>query len=201
MMNAQQTALLLIGFQNDYFAPAGVLNDFIEDPDRLTEVLRNTVQLIEHLEKSPVLMIIAPIFFTSTYEELVEPIGILKKIKEVGAFRANSSGSAIVEELTPFRDRIIEVPGRRGFNAFIETALDQICKERQIANIVLAGTIASVCIDSTGRHAQEQGYHVTILSDCISARTAFERQFYSEQIFPLYADVMNAHDFLKQLSL
>jgi nicotinamidase-related amidase len=201
MMNAKQTALLLIGFQNDYFAPTGVLNDFIEDSEGLTEVLRNTVQLIEWLKDSPVLAIIAPIFFTSTYEELVEPIGILKKIKEVGAFQANGPGSAIVEELNPFRDRILEVPGRRGFNAFIETDLDRICKEKQVKHIVLAGTIASVCIDSTGRYAQEQGYHVTILSDCISARTVFERQFYCEQIFPLYACVMTAQEFLDQLSL
>jgi hypothetical protein len=31
------------------------------------------------------LIVETPIFFTSSYEEIVEPIGILKTIKEVGA--------------------------------------------------------------------------------------------------------------------
>jgi hypothetical protein len=33
---------------------------------------------------------------------------------------------------------------------------------------------------------------VSILSDCVSARTAGEQAFYCEHIFPLYADVLTS---------
>lgn len=198
-MNPQQTAVLLIGFQNDYFASEGVLHDVIEESDRLIGILEKTISLLKQLSTSSVTVIATPIFFTQDYEELVEPIGLLKRIKEVGAFQLGTPGSEMVAELQPFRDRILEIPGRRGFNAFIDTDLNDVCKKRQIKNLVLVGANVSVCIDSTGRYAQEQGYRVIMLSDCVAARTAFEQQFYCETIFPLYSDVMTSEEFINQL--
>ena len=58
-----------------------------------------------------------------------------------------------------------------------------------ITNIVLAGTVTSICIDSTARSAVELGFNVTVLNDCTSSRTPFEQSFYCEEVFPLYAKV------------
>jgi nicotinamidase-related amidase len=200
-MTPQNTALLLIGFQNDYFSVDGILHGVIEESSKVTNALVNTVHLIECLEATPVLIIETPIFFTPGYEELVEPVGILKTIKEVGAFQAGTEGSKTIQELDRFQHRIQQVPGKRGFNAFANTNLDGLLKHHQIHNIVLAGTIASVCIDSTGRYAHEQGYHVTVLADCTSARTVFEQAFYCENIFPLYADVIDSTALLRRIGV
>lgn len=142
-----------------------------------------------------------PIFFTPGYEELIEPVGILKTIKDVGAFQAGTEGAKAINELTRFRERILEVPGKRGFNAFVNTNLNAVLKQHEITNIVLAGTVTSICIDSTGRYAHEQGYNVTTLADCTSARTVFEQSFYCDNIFPLYANVINHTELLRQLEL
>ena len=45
-MNSQSTALLLIGFQNDYFAPDGILHSVIEESSKATKAVENTVQLL-----------------------------------------------------------------------------------------------------------------------------------------------------------
>lgn len=200
-MNLKNTALLLIGFQNDYFSPSGILHGVIEESSKVTNVLANTVHLLECLEPTPMLLIETPIFFTPGYEELIEPVGILKTIKDVGAFQVGAEGSKTIDELTHFRERILKVPGKRGFNAFINTNLNEVLKQHQITNIVLTGTVTSVCIDSTGRYAHEQGYNVTILADCTSARTVFEQSFYCDNIFPLYANVINHTELLRQLEL
>jgi nicotinamidase-related amidase len=200
-MEPQKTALILIGYQNDYFSPDGILYGVIEESSKVTNVIANTVNLLQYLASTPVLMITTPIFFTPNYEELIEPIGILKTIKEVNAFQMGTPGSETIDVLQPFQDRILEVPGKRGFNAFINTNLDEILKQRGITNIVLAGAVTSICIDSTGRSAHEKGYHVTILSDCTSARTVFEQNFYCTSIFPLYADVMTHIELLSHLEV
>jgi nicotinamidase-related amidase len=200
-MNPHNTALLLIGFQNDYFSPNGILHGVIEESSKVTNALANTVHLLTALEATPVLLIETPIFFTPGYEELIEPVGILKTIKDVGAFQAGTEGSKTIDELSPFQHRIQQVPGKRGFNAFINTNLNETLKQHQITNIVLAGTVTSVCIDSTGRYAREQGYHVTILADCTSARTVFEQSFYCDNIFPLYANVIDHIGLLSQLEI
>jgi nicotinamidase-related amidase len=200
-MKPQHTALVLIGYQNDYFSPTGILHGVIEESSKVTNVLANTVHLINCLASTPALIVTTPIFFTPNYEELIDPIGILKTIKDVGAFQAGTPGSETIKELEPFKDRILEVPGKRGFNAFINTNLHEILKQQEITNIVLAGAVTSICIDSTGRAAHEKGYYVTILSDCTSARTVLEQEFYCSGIFPLYAEVVTHSELLKRMEL
>ncbi len=199
-MNPHNTALVLIGFQNDYFAQDGILKGVIEESANATHTVENTINLLKALAQTPVSIISTPIFFTQNYEELVEPVGILNTIKEVGAFQEGTKGSQAIEELSPFQDDILEIPGKRGLNAFVNTNLSDVLQQRKIKNLVLAGAVTSVCIDSTGRSAYEQGYQVSVLSDCTSARTCFEQDFYFENVFPLYANTMTSAELLKILA-
>lgn len=84
-MKINDTALILIGYQNDYFAPDGVLHSALECQERIDSVLDTTVRLLEKLGPTDLPIVATPIAFTPTYEELVEPVGILKTIRDVGA--------------------------------------------------------------------------------------------------------------------
>jgi nicotinamidase-related amidase len=198
-MNPQQTALVLIGYQNDYFATDGVLYRVIEEASRVTGTLANTVDLLEHISSTPVLMVSTPLGFTPDYSELTEPVGILKTVKEMGAFKAGTKGAETIPELRRLGERILEVPGKRGLNAFSNTDLDNLFQQRAITNVAIAGVVTSICVDSTGRSAFERGYKVTILSDCTSGRTTFEQDYYCENVFPLYAEVIDHNQFLTRL--
>jgi nicotinamidase-related amidase len=191
-MTPEKTALILIGFQNDYFATDGILYGVIEESSKASQAVKNTVYLLENLVDTLVSIVATPILFTPDYQELVDPVGILKTIKEVGAFQAETKGAEMIEQLLPFRSNILEVPGKRGFNAFTGTNLTAVLKDKQITSVVLAGAVTSICIDSTGRSAHEQGYQVSVLSDCTSARTVFEQDFYFDNVFPLYAEVVSS---------
>lgn len=200
-MNPKNTALLLIGFQNEYFASDGMLYNIIEASAKTTGTVEHTITLLSELIDTSVLLVSTPICFTPDYQELVEPVGILKTIKDMRAFQEGSKGFDCIQELLPFKDRILEVPGKRGFNAFINTDLDKILQNKKITHLVLAGAVTSICIDSTGRSAHEKGYHVSILSDCTSARTVFEQEFYFENVFPLYGDTLTSAEFLEKLAV
>ena len=197
-MEPEQTALVLIGFQNDYFAADGVLRGVIEKSPLL---VANTMKLVEELGNLPILIVATPVIFTPDYGELLEPVGILKTIKEVGAFRAGTKGAEMIAELRRFGERIVEVPGKRGLNAFSNTDLDQLLKGRAITNVVLAGVATSICVDSTARSAYERGYKVFVLSDCTSGRTSFEQEFFCEKIFPLYAEVIDHAQLFNRLNV
>lgn len=198
-MKPETTAILLIGYQNDYFASDGRLYQALTCHDHVERVRERTVELITQLEKTPVRIIATPIIFTPDYSELSDPVGILAIIREAGAFRADSSGSDTIEDLKRFGDRIEYVPGKRGLNAFAETHLDQRLRECGITDVVLAGVVSSLCIDSTARSAHERGYRVTILGDTTSGRTDFEQQFYTEHVFPMYAEVKGCAEAIAEL--
>ena len=98
--------------------------------------------------------------------------------------------------LREFGDRVLELPGKRGLDAFSNTRLEATLKERGLRRLALAGVVTSLCIDSTARSAVERGFEVTVLSDCTAGRTAFEREYYCAEILPMYAQVQSADEWL-----
>lgn len=189
-------ALLLIGYQNDYFSKDGILHAVVEESLEVFNVLNKTVNVIEKAIESDMLVVSTPILFSDDYVELKEPVGILQTIKDVGAFKKDTAGAETIQELKQFNGEVLEVPGKQGLNAFINTELEGVLKKNNIDEVVLAGCVCSICIDSTGRSAAEKGFNVSMLSDCISSRTLFEHKFYTEDVFPLYASVLTASEFL-----
>jgi len=196
-MGLDRTAIILIGFQNDYFADDGILKGAIEESAQTNSVLENTLGMVSQLSDSPTLMIQTPIIFTEDYGELVEPVGILKIIKDVQAFKEGTNGADVIDEFATHGDRIKTVPGKRGLNAFSNTELEAVLGAADIKHVVLAGAVTSICIDSTGRAAHERGYKVSILSDCTAGRSNFEQDFYCENVFPLYATVTTSKELLE----
>ena len=128
-------------------------------------------------------IISTPISLTPDYRALASPVGILDKIKQAGAFKEGTSGADTIPELKAFGDRILYVTGKVGFNAFSNTLLDGVLAERAIRNVLVAGMVTSLCIDSTGRAAYERGFSVTILSDCSSARRLGSTNFIARTSF------------------
>ena len=199
-MNPSTTAIILIGFQDDYFSTDGILHDLLEDSDGTRAVLAHTVGMLESLRDSPVTMISTPIIFSPDYSEVRQTDGLLFAIREAEAFKAGSPGAETVDELKAFGDRIQEIPGKRGFNAFTETELGRELGDASITHVVIAGAVTSICIDSTGRAAYELGMQVSILSDCTAARTNVEQEFFCTTIFPAYATVRTADEVVASLS-
>jgi nicotinamidase-related amidase len=198
-MNISSTAIVLIGFQNDYFSENGVLHEFIESS--AAKILSNTVILLNRLQTTGITLVSTPIYFTPDYSELVNPVGILKVIQEVGAFRKDTIGSDTISELTQYGERILTVEGKRGLNAFHSTNLEQELLSRGITDVVLAGVVSSICIDSTARSAFERGFKVHVLSDCTAGRTQYEQDFYCSEVFPLYANVITSQALIESLAL
>jgi len=196
-MNPENTAIILIGYQNDYFADDGILHGVIEGDAKA--VLANTLETLHALSDSKVTVISTPILFTDDYQELDQPVGILKTIKDAGAFKRNSNGGETISELLAFGERIFEVPGKRGLNAFAQTELEDVLRQYEIEHVVLAGVVTSICIDSTGRAAHERGFAVHVLSDATCGRTNMEQEFYCENIFPLYANVLDHHSLIEAI--
>ena len=200
-MNPKDMAVVFVGYQNDYFAKDGILRGVVEEPHRVDEVLGNTLAFIKAVRDSQITLISTPIVLAPDYRAMAEPIGILNSMKEFGAFKEGSVGAQTIPEMTAFGERILYVTGKVGFNAFSQTSLETLLKERAIKNVLVCGMVTSLCIDSTGRAAYERGLSVTIMADCTSGRSAAEHQFYCENIFPLYGRAADSTVILKELGV
>lgn len=198
-MDAATTAVILVGYQNDYFSAEGILHSALEDNSRVQEVLNNTLTLLEALKPSSVPFIHTPIVFTEDYSELVEPVGILKIIKDTGAFKRGAPGSQTVPELMALGARMLSLPGKRGLNCFSNTSVHEHLQRAGVSDVLIAGAVTSLCIDTAGREAADLGYRVHILEDCMVARTSFEQEYFAKEIMPLYANVIDSKAVIAQL--
>jgi nicotinamidase-related amidase len=194
-----KTAFVLIGYQADYFSSNGILHPVVKESLEKGQVLENTKRVLDSVVESQALIISTPIVFSPDYRELHNPIGILRTIREVGAFKKGSPGSEVIPEIQEYGSRVQEVPGKCSLNAFHETSLDVVLEAKGIEHLVLMGVVTSVCIDSTARAAVDKGLHIIVLKDCTASRSTFEQDFYCNDIFPIFAEVKKADELLEAL--
>ena len=197
-IDPKSTALLLIGYQRDYFDSDGILYGVVEEQLRSSDTLANTLSLIDAYKETGMTMVRTPLVFSENYGELENPIGILKTIRDVEAFRAGTTGAETIDAISAYGDRIDEVRGKLGFNAFAHTDLEKMLRERNIDSVIIAGCVTSICINATALHAFEAGFGVTILSDCTSSRTTVEQEFFCDTVFPLFAQVRTSKDVIAE---
>ena len=193
---AGNTALILIGFQHDYFDPSGILHGVVEESHRVSGTLENTISLIEAFKDSDMVMVSTPIVFSELYEEIQNPLGILKTIRDVQAFKTGTPGAETIPEIKAYGDRIVELPGKKSFNAFSNTRLQSMLQEHGVTKVIFAGCVTSICVHASALQAFDLGYEVTMLSDCTSARTPIEQEFFCSDVFPLFSHVLTLEELM-----
>jgi nicotinamidase-related amidase len=199
-MKAEETVIILTGFQKDFCNPRGLLYHTVKDILKKNHAIENTVHLLEKTRGRNILTVFTPIQFSPDYRELgSHPVGILKTIKDAGAFKQGTTGAEITEEFEPYTDQITVVPGKRGLCSFGIPKMDSLLKKHRINNVVLGGLLANICVESTARNAYDRGYAITILKDCTACKSSFEQEYVEKYIFSLLGEIKTHLEFLKEL--
>ena len=84
-MHATETALVMIGYQNDYFAKDGILRGVVEEPGRVDEVLDNSLSLVKELLDKGATIVSTPIVLHADYRAMASPGGMRSTPSQTGA--------------------------------------------------------------------------------------------------------------------
>jgi nicotinamidase-related amidase len=199
-LDPNKTALVLIEFQNDFTTEGGVFHEAVKGVMDANNMLANTSQTVQEAREAGLQILHVPISFTEDYRELTgTPYGILKGVVDNGAFKKNTWGAEIVNQLTPQKTDIV-VEGKRGLCGFASTNLDFILRSRGIQNVALAGFLTNCCVESTMRTAYENGYNVITLTDCCATLGEEEHQNALDKDFPMFSQPMKHEEFINLLT-
>ena len=88
IFTSRESIVQLIGFQNDYFAPDGILHSVIEESSKATKAVENTGQLLRSLVETPMAIIATPNFSPVTTRNWVNLLAFSRLSKMLGLFRA-----------------------------------------------------------------------------------------------------------------
>lgn len=200
-MNLDPTtsAILLIEYQNEFTSKGGVLHEAVAGVMAETNMLANTVAVVNAARKRGIPILHAPITFAEGYGELTRhPYGILKGVVDGKAFVKGTWGAAIVDELAPQKGDIV-IEGKRGLDTFASTNLDFILRSKGIKTLVLGGFLTNCCVESTMRTAYEHGYDVITLVDCVAATSAEEHRNAIKYDYPMFSRPMPSAELMGHL--
>ena len=198
-MKANEVAIVLTGYQNEFCSPEGKLHGLIKDMLVSNKIIQNTVDLLSRAQKKGIKSYIASIVFTPGYPELHNPVGILKTIKEINAFMKGTKGAEVIDELKPFKGYIQEVEGKTGLSCFGHTNLDSFLKGNGVSTVAIAGLLTNVCVESTARAGYDAGYEVLFMKDCTGCRSQSWQEYAEQNIFPMLGKVMDHNEFLNTI--
>jgi len=171
----ETTALVVVDMQRDFVLPGGFGAALGNDVSLLQRAVGPTRTILEAARASG-------LFIVHTREGHRPDLTDLTESKKVRGHLAHGIGDegpmgrilvrgeyghGIIDELAPLEgEPVVDKPGK---GAFYATDLDALLRNKGIRQLVMCGVTTEVCIQTTVREANDRGYDVLVLEDCVAS--------------------------------
>lgn len=167
MIQISNTALIVVDVQNDFCHSEGAFSKYKKV--YLGHINKAVEKIYICIEKCKELGL--PIIFIETiHSPWTNSYNWLARMKGSGKGMhiclPNRWGSDFYKVI-PKKDDCIVIKHR--YSAFVSTNLDLILRSRGIENIMVAGVVTNVCVETTARDGFNRDYNVILLEDCCGA--------------------------------
>ncbi|EFH80015.1 isochorismatase family protein [Ktedonobacter racemifer] len=184
----EKIALVLIDLQNGF---AGIPTT----PHSMEEVIANSIKLAETFRQQALPVMLVHVTYSPDGGDMFVPRTDTESTtrRSLGA-----DWDQLVREIGQQGNDIV-VP-KRSWSAFHGTSLDMHLRRRGITEIVLAGIMTSIGVESTAREAHDHGYHQIFVEDAMSDRSEESHQHTISRIFPHIGRVKSTEEVLSLLA-
>ena len=164
-LNPKITTLIVIDMQNDFCHSDGIFSRQGYNTSYVREVIPALQELLETCRSHHVPVI----FVRFAFREDLSDAG--KRYLEVRGFlrqeglRDGTWGTQIIDELKPFPSEYIIKKTR--YSAFYNTDLEVLLQGLGSTTLLITGTGANGCVDSTIRDAFYHDYKIILIKECV----------------------------------
>jgi nicotinamidase-related amidase len=195
--STETTALVLVDLLNDFMAEDGKLHGMIAPMLEQTDLVANLKRLLEGARKAGVKIFFSP---HGVDEHSFDDVHHVHPRFQFGldnqVFWKGSRGADFFEPLRPLPGETI-ISQHRMYDSFIGTNLEQQLHTNGIEKLVLAGLTSQTCVEGTGRHALETGFHVTFLKDAVADFSELAHRAALDVSYPTFGhEVLTIDQFL-----
>jgi nicotinamidase-related amidase len=89
---------------------------------------------------------------------------------------------------------------KRTWGAFTNTGLEKHLRDLGVTQVVIAGVSTSIGVESTARHAHENGFHVTLAVDAMTDTNADAHHNSITRIFPRLGETGSTREIIELLN-
>jgi ureidoacrylate peracid hydrolase len=197
----ETTALVLVDVLNDFLAEDGKLHGMIGPMLEQTNLIEHLKRLLEGARAAGLKIFFSPHGVDEhSFDDVhhVHPrfqFGLENKV-----FWKGSHGANFFDPLRPQEGEIV-ISQHRMFDSFVDTDLEKQLRDHGIEKVVLAGLTSQTCVEGTGRHALETGFHVTFLKDAVADFTELAHRAALDVSYPTFGhEVLTIEEFLKAVT-
>jgi ureidoacrylate peracid hydrolase len=197
-MKASETAVVFIEFQNEFCKEGGKFYDGVKSEIERIGTIANACKLLNACREKGVTIVHSPFIFDEAWVDKCGCAGILAGAKEGGACRPGDWGTEIIDEMKP-QDGEIVLDGKHALSGFTNTKLEDVLKEKGVKNVLCAGFLSNVCVESTARSAYDLGYQVRVVHDATGSLSQANQDYCEGEIYPVLGGSMTVDEFIAQL--
>jgi ureidoacrylate peracid hydrolase len=201
-IKAEETAILLVDFQNNFVSPDGAWYGKFAEHFAKTRMLERTVDLVKNSRAKGVLIVHITEGYTQDYRELdpTNPGGFHRGQIGRGAWKIGSKEAAYYAPLKPGpEDRDLFLPPRSQASGFGGTGLNEILRSKGIKNVAVAGFTSDVCVYATVLSAYDLGFHVYALREGMVGFFDTMADQMINSVYPMWSQVVGHDEFEKMV--
>lgn len=164
------TALLLVDPYNDFLSEGGKVWPRVKPVAEAVNLVANLKAITTAARGAAIQVAVVPHrrWEPGDYEDWDHPNPTQIAIMKRHSFARGEWGGDWFPDLAPQSGDIV-ASEHWAQSGFAGTDLDQQLRQRGISHVMIVGLLANTCIEATGRHAMELGYHVTLVRDATAA--------------------------------
>ncbi|KAI9812008.1 MAG: hypothetical protein M1827_004900 [Pycnora praestabilis] len=160
--------------------------------------LANVTRLIKHFQTHSL-----PRIFTQhghTKEELTPPFNnqLVRRWGPSGSIAIGSSDWELLPEIKELTEGC-PVVGKNTYDAFINTDLDSILKEKKVERVVVCGVMTDCCCDTSARAAFNRGFETWLVADACGSANKSQHEAGLRGFGYAFGDVLGTVDVVKRL--
>jgi nicotinamidase-related amidase len=167
-IDVAKTGLLVMDFQNDIVDPKGVMgSQGMAAQVQEKKAIEHTATALAAARSAGMLIAHVGVAFRPGHPEIGPGAPLFQGIKQANALVEGSWGAEFHPGVKPADGELVVI--KRGVSAFAGTDLSPIFRSKGITHVVLTGIATNFVIEGTARHAVDEGYVVTVLTDCCAS--------------------------------
>ena len=197
-IEVSKTALIVVDVQNDFCHPEGVFGKYRRvDLGHVTGAVKKLAAFIRHCRR----LRLPVVFIKTVHSPWTDSPSWLRRLKgtdkRMRTCPPDSWGSEFYG-VEPKKGDCIVIKHR--YSAFVSTDLELILQSRGIENIIVAGTVTNVCVETTARDGFNRDFNVILLEDCCGAYGLEEHAATLRNIRNHFGSVMTSKSLLPFLT-
>jgi len=192
LLKKEETALLVIDMQYGGGAPDGSLVQMLDvDVSKQEDIVTPIVKLKNYFNENGMLVVNVK----TEYEEDFSDWPMLDKRFEVRKYRHFVKGTQDAEIIPPLAPREgEELVVKNRWNAFFNTNLEELLKEKGIRNLIIVGAATDVCVLETCSYAFSLNYNCIVPMETTASFNAERKEMGLEMLRFGRSEVVHVED-------